>query len=836
MYLVALHDVGKADPLFQNKNEELARSLRQMGFELPEETAPFRHEWRSAQWAMAHLRKRHRWGREAAVVAAGALRGHHGDFQPRGNREDKDEPARFQLWESMRDDLAGMVAQTLGVSPFALDHFEDASAVGIQLAGITVLSDWIASNHELYHYPGLARSLSPGGYFAAARQEGARAVGRLAFGQVPQGEAAMPVFREVWPTCATLRPSQQALEEACLAGVSPGLAIIEAPMGEGKTEGAIYLAECWNRITRGTGVYIALPTQATSNQMYARYATFLQSRGSGLPAPRLVHGMAWLVDDIAPVRGAQTYGGDTAGSPAERRLSWEWFQNAKRALLAPNGVGTVDQALLASLHVRHGFLRLFGLSSKILVIDEAHAYDEYMSTLMERLLHWCSALRIPVILLSATLSRSQKRRLAEAYAGEGALPPASPEGEPYPLLTFVPLEGKPRCVAVERSPQYDRRIALRACRGLLDDPEGIARLAADLVRQGGCACVLANTVAAAQQIFNVLLRQEPPHTALYLFHARFRAERRQEIEQEVVARFGKAAGTGGLPDRPKRAILVATQVVEQSLDVDFDVMISQIAPVDLLLQRAGRLWRHDRGRRPTGDAPALHVLLPAEGSLDFGPTDRVYDLRAPLLRTLALLQGREEFHLPADFRPLVEGCYGDLPVPDGTVPAAALAEAEQWRRDKLAEARAKAREHLIPEPNREEFALAHMPEAPVMEDEDGSRRDYFHAQTRLGGEQTSPALVLHDPDLVELARAEAPPDREAIRRLFLQKVSLPAWWLKGLSPVQGFEQWFPGPEWLSGHIVIPMRQGKWQGRDSKGKLVTIADDPVLGMDHRVEGD
>jgi CRISPR-associated endonuclease/helicase Cas3 len=212
-------------------------------------------------------------------------------------------------------------------------------------------------------------------------------------------------------------------------------------------------------------------------------------------------------------------------------IAREWFQNAKRALLAPEGVGTVDQALMAALNVKHGFLRFFGLSAKVLVIDEVHAYDAYMTTLLCQLLRWCRALWVPVILLSATLAHEQKKALAEAYGAAGALPVPPPgEAEAYPLLTFVPLDCPARVVPVERDPGRDRSVLLVKKPGLLSATAGTAALAVDLVRDGGCACVLANTVRSAQEIFRELQALNPPDTKLLLFHARFRAEKRQEIE------------------------------------------------------------------------------------------------------------------------------------------------------------------------------------------------------------------------------------------------------------------------------------------------------------------
>ena len=898
-YLAALHDIGKADARFQGKAPGLV--VPGVPIDAEGECRGFRHEARSAEWIASHLKAEdHGWGREAAHIISQATRGHHGDFQAEAYIESEWPWASF--YALARCQLATLVAETLGIQPFAQKRFSNASVAGMKLSGLIVLSDWIASNLETYDYSALYSQTkptkTPADYWKDAQAEAGWAVRRLQLDVLSRGSSPRKqLFTTVWPDCRNLRPSQKALEDAVSSNeLAPGLAIIEAPMGEGKTEAAIYLASCWNR----SGAYIALPTQATSNQMHGRYKAFL-NRTAPDRAPRLVHGMAWLLDDESPELTSQTWGADQN----ERLLSREWFANAKRALLATDGVGTVDQVLMAALSVKHGFLRFLGLTTKTLIIDEVHAYDAYMTTLMKTLLQWCYALEIPVILLSATLSHAQKRELAAAYAppgADGSLPMLSedPVDEPYPLLTFIPYGGEAFVKETEASSEAKPPLQLCRHHGALDDPAQVAQIAREAVVNGGCACIIANTVRSAQKIFQELQNHYPDHMndhtgdvnncpddvndhpddmILMLFHARFRAERRQELEKEVIRLFGKAEGGGRNENRPRRAILVATQVVEQSLDIDFDVMLSEIAPIDLLLQRSGRMHRHaENTPRPTGPGSVLHVLLsPAGGEPSFGGMeikpnkDRtvwrgVYD-RAALLRTLALLESRDAIYLPQDFRPLIEGCYGNASLPVSSVLTEWITEAEKLRGARRQGSESKAREHLIAEPHPKVFKYAQKTEQAVGEGEEGERASFFRAQTREGDDSRA-AIILHDPGLVEIVREgirkehlprqqsgdklnhqsgdkqksgggqEWRPGKRRLKEIFLQKASLPAYWLNGTTAAEGYEMLTDVPKRLRYHVILIMQQGVWKGvqtkrNDKTGEVtitrITITDSPTLGL-------
>jgi CRISPR-associated endonuclease/helicase Cas3 len=822
VYLTSLHDIGKADPEFQVLDDDQAARLRKLGWPLPSQKDRFRHESRSGAWIFDYLRERQHWKKYSARIVSDVYKGHHGNFKP---RLCADNSVGYEQWELARAQLAEMVADTLHIQdvPFSPEDFEDNSATGIMLIGLTVLSDWIASNEEMFRYPILDNKVAPSEYWHQSQAEAARAVGllQLESSGLCNANSKDISFRDVWPAITEPYPSQRVLEQACKEGIPPGLVIIEAPMGQGKTESAVYLSEYWRQLHGLKGAYIALPTMATSNQMFSRYREFLSERRPDNSAPRLVHGMAWLLDNILPEKDSNTFGDDPDN---ERLLAREWFSPSKRALIAPEGVGTIDQALMAALNVKHGFLRLLGLSTKVLVIDEVHAYDEYMTVILERLLTWCKTLRIPVVMLSATLSEPQKKRLVEAYSG--TMPDNGNQAYPYPLITVVPLDGS-RVLSLPVEGQSTRTVKVCKHSGTLNNPAFAAQLALSLVKNGGCACVLMNTVKQAQAVFKELGKLDPAGEH-YLFHAKFPAFRRSEIENQIVALFGKGSGDNGNPLRPGKAILVATQVVEQSLDLDFDVMISQLAPIDLLLQRIGRLRRHSFAR-PAGLEEALHILMP-DASLDFGSSGHVFG-SAVLLRTMTVLEDRNQFDFPVDFRPMIDKCYGDKEIISSIISSREQILADEKRKQKNESDAGKAIENLIPKPDKREFAL--VSDRDVREESEESTASYFSASTRLGGDSCS-VLMLENPALIEAARQTKRPELKIQKALFKYKVDIPSWWLADAVEAEGFEPFFKGEKWLRRTTIIPMHNGKWQGV-RKGKLFTVSCDRTLGVELQEPG-
>jgi CRISPR-associated endonuclease/helicase Cas3 len=558
-----------------------------------------------------------------------------------------------------------------------------------RVAGLTAVVDWIGSDVQYFPYrPGSIEDLAA--YWTESCERAERAC--QAAGLV-RATSAAATFTMLFPGYAP-RDVQTLTEQ--VSGDEPALVIVEAEMGKGKTEAALSLAARFMTHHHGEGITMALPTMATSNAMFARVEDVMpRLYPDDNVQLALAHSRAARHPRLNALvqRGLRARDLDaTEASVACAR----WLLNKKRVLLAQIGVGTIDQALQAALTVKHQFVRLFGLSRNVVVIDEVHAYDAYMEVLLEHLLSWLGALRVPVILLSATLPSQRRAALAAAWRGTddaSSRPDGAHEAQsrPYPLvtvttstqaMTFSGVAAAPsRTIRLERVAKIDETNHLRH----------VAQRLIDAARRGARIAWIRNTVTEAQRAYDAVVDTNPDveHS---LFHARFRGVDRSRIETDVLDRFGKAAPVGG-------RLLIATQVVEQSLDLDFDELHSDLAPIDLLFQRTGRLHRHARHRPEDFESPRLCVHVPSDedsAGLRYGPSQYVYDV-ATLWLTDRLVRTRSALTLPDDIRPLVEECYHpDLRLAQLRTGPERLLEYEAKLIDKLEGKRTKARRCCIP--------------------------------------------------------------------------------------------------------------------------------------------
>ena len=756
--LVGLHDFGKAIPGFQakwdvGKASGAAAGLRFRAIAL----AADRHDVASAVLLRQMLATRASYPAwvDALSLALGA---HHG-YVPRPtdllNGKPRNEGTE---WNAARRALFDAYWQV-----FALESEPGQSCPDLPVtawfAGLTSVADWIGSNTDWF-LPG-ERDETLVGHYGKARELAERALDEIGWPAYrplldhEEGTDALirQVLRRQTGEEISARPLQSVADRLLSEANGPTLMIVEAPMGEGKTELA-FLAHLRLQAANGhRGLYVALPTQATGNAMFDRALTFLQSFSSDIRLDiQLAHGGAILDERIPRLRGVDASSDESVTSSA-------WFSQRRRALLSPYGVGTVDQALFATLNVKHHFVRLWGLANRVVVLDEVHAYDTYTSGLIEALLRWLKAMNCSVVLMSATLPLRRRAAFIEAWGARDT------GGTAYPrvLMTIGDQVVGDHVVCRPLAPIH--------VSGIAEDTEVVAEAALAKLKGGGCGVVIVNTVQRAQTLYGLLKGRVAEDVELLLFHARYPADERGIRERAVLSHFGR----GG--ERPARALLVATQVVEQSLDIDFDFMISDLAPADLLLQRAGRLHRHERIRPEAHATPTLIVAglvgdrLPELIETAWG---FVYDPYV-LYRTWAILVGEPVWHFPDDIDRLVQEVYGNDPF-EGVERAEFVKALDQALGKHLAivqDHRQRAINVAIDAQAEPQNAYLQPPRAGEEGDDPGLR-----AVTRLGDDGVTAVPILVAQDGWRLFPSDPPfdpsptPDDKLARRIFGRQVRL----------------------------------------------------------------
>ncbi len=653
----------------------------------------------------------------------------------------------------------------------------------VALTGFLILCDWIGSNEN--DFPATPAE-PPGHYLNLSRQRAQAAIAQA--GLVTSRPApTYTTFSSLFPTILEPRPLQCAIDAVPADALkSPLLAVIEAPTGEGKTEAALALAQRIAAHSTSDELFFALPTMATSNQMYGRVTTFYHELYGA--AVQLTHSQA-VVQKEELRRAALTGSSDAATEPqADSALAAiEWFAGPKKAMLAPFGVGTVDQVELAGLNVRHYVLRLFALAGKVVIIDEVHAYDAYMSTILQHTLAWLASLGTSVLLLSATLPAARHRELAASYLRglERQHPaPKMPGSLPYPAISLYragetePYRATP---GVFRKKQQFTLHLFPA-----REAEHDARHLLDLVREGGAVARIVNRVDDAQATYQALKALLPAshNVEVVLLHGRLPLKQRVKREEQINVLVGKESTR--TPDQP--LIIIGTQVLEQSLDYDVDVMVSDAAPIDLLLQRAGRLHRHKRARPPRHAQPALEMMLPldAKGLPVWKQWEVIY---APyvLWRTWEVLRNKAsnnacDIVLPDDYRSLIEAVYAETPsLPTGTPYASAVAAAWNKLHQAQRDEEAQARQQLIPGADAAyDEAITHDAGFSFVEDENGALAGWQIAKTRLGDRITVVPLYRHSDNRLtldaggtdELSRDVPPHTPEELKAVLMCAISI----------------------------------------------------------------
>ena len=633
--LAACHDIGKLSPTFfvrlelacTNPNPEAEQLCQELRLPCDEKKlSEYEYKTWGGHPGVSFLTIKKLTGSKELAWVVGA---HHGVCPKTDTIVAESHYLGGILWEKKREQLVKEL------EAFLKEMLPTKSITLYQsrlLAGLTTVSDWIGSG-EIFDNPksdwtGLVRS------------------GVMASGFVPQkiaiGLRFGDVFQSVEGKGYLPNGAQKALAERLQA---PGVYILEAPMGTGKTEAALYAAYQVLQRKDARGLYFALPSQLTANKIYERFVGFV-SKIEEKPIPaQLLHAKA--ADFLEQIN---------FNSP-ETNPGGSWFSYRKRGILAPYAVGTLDQSLLAVMSVRFNFLRVFGLAGKVVIIDEVHSYDAYTNVLLIELLKLLRALGCFVIILSATLTREARAKLLDCL-------PQDVPTQSYPQISYSTIENQAQVQVLPSLPSCRARSVLKyGDQGEAAALEEVISRALD----GQQVLWIENDVKSSQEIYKILSAriQEMP-IEIGLIHSRFTAEDRSRLERYWVDLYGKR-GWGKRTQCGR--VLIGTQILEQSLDIDADFLVSRATVMDMLFQRIGRLWRHEGTPRVKGACREVWIVTPtleealkdAEGA--FKRTAFIY-WPYYLCRTLQILANRaeltkEELTIPRDIPILLEQTYKD---------------------------------------------------------------------------------------------------------------------------------------------------------------------------------
>jgi len=687
VFCLSLHDIGKFATAFQGVVPDLSPVLVPSNPRMPYTE---RHDtlgfllWQdvlSGQWLKnggfdldAHLSDPEKMLRNIGPWME-IVTGHHGEPPKRM-------PIRRQNFFTVMDEKAAChfreVVTALFLRDFDYSVFTDKAfknrlkLSSWMLAGVVVLADWLGSGRTPESY--CQNEISLNEYWQNHALPHAEQV--IAKADLPHSKVAPFIGTGcLFPFIKALTPLQEWAEKRQL-GKSNQLFILEDVTGAGKTEAALVLAHRLMANGLAEGIYVALPTMATANAMYTRLGkAYRQLFGiDARPSLVLAHGARHLSEEFRSSVGlpesapaTQSYSEDE--EPIEAYCSAWLADSRKKALLAEVGVGTLDQGLLAVLPARHQSLRLLGLAQKVLIVDEVHSYDPYMNQLLQTLIEAHARQGGSAILLSATLPSQMREKYVHAFCeGADIAMPTLEDTPSYPLATHVPAIGQPETPLATRA-DVERAVTV----AMIDEVNYVLSVVKEAVGKEQCVCWVRNTVKDARTAYRLLANQEWLDKSKFtLFHSRFAMVDRQRIEKATLNLFDKKSTA----EKRRGQVLIATQVVEQSLDLDFDVMISDLAPIDLLIQRAGRLHRHVRDaagnpRRVEGaidrrKKPCLYVFgptptkTPTEDWLKskLPGTQAVYQHVGQLWLTQWLCS-RGKISMPGDARLLIEGVYGE---------------------------------------------------------------------------------------------------------------------------------------------------------------------------------
>lgn len=662
-FLGYIHDAGKINPYFsclitKSISEALER-LREDGVSIP-----LWNQYRTSGCNHAFIGEVLLYDYDCPKGVASIVGSHHGMTQQVDEdciEETLNERGYLKVnlygnndaprWNKLRQEFLEWALQKAGYND--VSELPELLQKGqILLTGLLIMADWIASNTN--YFPLLALS-----------EEGDETYYPQRVVDAMENELGLPEpwesdtcfmgeeeFKELFgflprPTQADFIQTIQDLADT--ETQRPGIFILEAPMGIGKTEAALAGAQLLANRTSAGGIFFGLPTQATANGIFERVIPWAerQSESSMLGySIRLAHGMSEFDERYRLFLGKSQIADDE--SEENKLYAHTWFNGRKQALLADFVIGTVDQLLMSALKKKHVMLRHLGMASKIVIIDECHAYDVYTSEYLDRTLTWMGMYGQPVIILSATLPADRRRKLVAAYLNKKVedIPKEIEDSMAYPLLTYSVGE-----TVLQKELQSDSSQTLVNVESL--DSEKLAEFLETELKDGGCAAIILNTVRRVQETAQ-FLKKRFPDKEIFEYHSRYLYPDRMEREKELLRRMGKKS----TKKERDGFILVASQVAEQSLDFDADILITELCPIDLLLQRMGREHRHKEhdSIRPINLSKPRCMIL-RDGEEPYSEGSKAVYAEYLLMRTQVILPN--QISIPADIPRLVQKVYAE---------------------------------------------------------------------------------------------------------------------------------------------------------------------------------
>lgn len=631
-FICAVHDIGKLHPFFQAKlffDDNRAKTIIEEVYgDLVSGYEGYRHEYGSEEILKKFLKTENIERKDRNIIGAMVRMHHQGAFKGYKYINERASINELPLkWEKeLVEPFYNNIKKELCVSFDSISRITNNMPIWVFtiMLGIIMTCDWIASGErflgiDIINY----RSLKEYRDRIYEILDQMNVETGLGFKEFDKKYSYKDLF-DIKTTRSMQETVKQVLEEHpyfdCL--------LIEAPTGEGKSEAALYAA--LNTMSnRGLqGMYFALPTGLTSEAMYPRIEKMLKKIGEDTLL-RLSTGTAWLSD-------------------LNDNVFYQDMIFRKFKLLDRFCVGTVDQIMTAATLAYYMEIKMSAMGSKVVVIDEVHSYDAYMMAIMDMMLKYFKQMGTPVIMLSATLSDKARKKILSYYQIE-----ENEFSDSYPKVCLIEDNRLYQCDCKPSNRQ--KAITCSVTNG---EPQDFLTSASDKVKSGGCLAFIVNSVDSAISLYlqmRDLLKDRNQDTQLYLIHARLPITKKEEKTHELEILFGKNRSS-----RPYSAIVFATPIIEMSMDLDFDFMYRQIAPIDAILQSMGRVARHDdEGTvRINGILPEIIIMKSKSGNSIYAGINNRKDEPIPLLEITAnVLSQYNKIKIPIDVNKLINSVY-----------------------------------------------------------------------------------------------------------------------------------------------------------------------------------